>query len=194
MENATKALIIAAAVLVTIVIVALGVLLISNVSDSSGEAEKVGDAIGDATQSAISGIQGDLNPRDVSAVEFNNDFMKMVDETVAATNSQPNRGVTAITSKNAELKEWERIKIKGYFYYSNTEGKDLKTIETIDSYLRMFENPTEDITNKLRTFRDKCREENGFGKAYIVQTIWRYGYDSAGYINLAEYIVGFGYE
>ena len=53
MENASKALIIAAAVLITIILVSLGMLLISNVSGQSEEAKKVGDAISSAMGEAV---------------------------------------------------------------------------------------------------------------------------------------------
>lgn len=45
MENATKALLIAAAVLIAIVLVALGVNLLSSAGDTSGDAENVANAL-----------------------------------------------------------------------------------------------------------------------------------------------------
>lgn len=64
MENATKALLIAAAVLIAIVLVALGVNLLNSAGDVSGDAEKVSNALqestGNATNSLVSDI-GSLN-------------------------------------------------------------------------------------------------------------------------------------
>ena len=52
MENATKALLIAAAVLIAIVLVALGVNLLGAAGDSSGDAENVANAIQQSTTNA----------------------------------------------------------------------------------------------------------------------------------------------
>ena len=61
MENATKALIIAAAVLIAIVLVALGINLISSTSDTADAGEKTGNAIIDKTQQASSSLKDKLN-------------------------------------------------------------------------------------------------------------------------------------
>lgn len=58
MENASKALLIAAAVLIAIVLVALGVKLLNSAEDTAGEAEKVADAIGDSMQGESSLLIG----------------------------------------------------------------------------------------------------------------------------------------
>ena len=47
MENATKALLIAAAVLVVIVIIALGVRLLNTASDTSGQADEISNQMGE---------------------------------------------------------------------------------------------------------------------------------------------------
>ena len=56
MENATKALLIAAAVLVVIVIIALGVRLLGTASDTSGKADEVSQGITNAIDNQTSGI------------------------------------------------------------------------------------------------------------------------------------------
>ncbi len=55
MENATKALLIAAAVLIVIVIIALGVRLLNTASDTSGQADEVSNQI-DQTINVQKGI------------------------------------------------------------------------------------------------------------------------------------------
>lgn len=52
MENATKALLIAAAVLIAIVLVALGVRLLSSVGDTSGDAANVSNQLQSSTSNA----------------------------------------------------------------------------------------------------------------------------------------------
>ncbi len=65
MENATKALLIAAAVLIAIVLIALGVNLLNAGSDTSDKAEQVSESIStsinsqaEQINSALSGYQG----------------------------------------------------------------------------------------------------------------------------------------
>lgn len=52
MENATKALLIAAAVLIAIVLIALGVRLLNSAGDSSSQAENVSNQISTTTNQA----------------------------------------------------------------------------------------------------------------------------------------------
>lgn len=60
MENATKALLIAAAVLIVIVLIALGVRLLNAAGDTSGDADKVSNQLqqstGTATNDLVNGI------------------------------------------------------------------------------------------------------------------------------------------
>lgn len=56
MENATKALLIAATILIAIVLIALGVLLVKNVNNSSEQAEKVSNSLSNATNNAMKDI------------------------------------------------------------------------------------------------------------------------------------------
>ena len=61
MENATKALLIAAAVLIVIVIIALGVRLLSAGGDSSEKASQVSQSLTSSTDDAITDMQGLLS-------------------------------------------------------------------------------------------------------------------------------------
>ena len=67
MENATKALLIAAAVLIAIVLIATGVLLIKNVSGISKQADEVQNSLSLSTDSAIRDYQKNY----VTKEEFN---------------------------------------------------------------------------------------------------------------------------
>lgn len=62
MENASKALLIAAAVLIVILLIAFGMNVMNSTSDVSGQAEQVGDALSTQTDGAatdaITAIQG----------------------------------------------------------------------------------------------------------------------------------------
>lgn len=68
MENATKALLIAAAVLVVIVIIALGVRLLGTAGDSSEQAEKVTNQLNETTDKAIQDIGGGLSKLNLTSV------------------------------------------------------------------------------------------------------------------------------
>lgn len=72
MENATKALLIAAAVLIVIVLVALGIKLLYSTGNSADSAGKVSNSIGQETQDFTTSIQ--INLADISKMtdlEFN---------------------------------------------------------------------------------------------------------------------------
>lgn len=60
MENATKALLIAAAVLIAIVLVALGVNLLGSTGDTSGDAENVANALQTQTGTVANGVVDDI--------------------------------------------------------------------------------------------------------------------------------------
>lgn len=60
MENATKALLIAAAVLIAIVLIALGVRLLGSSNDASGQAKNTAGAISNSTNSAVKDVTGAL--------------------------------------------------------------------------------------------------------------------------------------
>lgn len=60
MENATKALLIAAAVLIAIVLIALGVRLLGSSNDASGQAKNTAGAISNSTNSAVGDVTGAL--------------------------------------------------------------------------------------------------------------------------------------
>lgn len=60
MENATKALLIAAAVLIAIVLIALGVNLLNAGGDTAEEAGAVGNALGTQINSVASDLTGDI--------------------------------------------------------------------------------------------------------------------------------------
>lgn len=60
MENATKALLIAAAVLIVIVIIALGVRLLGAAGDSSEQAKTVSDQLASSTEGHVTDIQTEL--------------------------------------------------------------------------------------------------------------------------------------
>lgn len=60
MENATKALLIAAAVLIAIVLVALGVNLLGAAGDTSGDAKNVANALDNSTGAVANGVVNSL--------------------------------------------------------------------------------------------------------------------------------------
>ena len=61
MENATKALLIAAAVLIAIVLIALGVRLISAANDPSSQAGTVANQLDSTTKTQVNVVQNSLS-------------------------------------------------------------------------------------------------------------------------------------
>ena len=61
MENATKALLIAAAVLIAIVLIALGVNLLNSSGNAADQAGDVSEELNSTTDQAIQDIQGSLS-------------------------------------------------------------------------------------------------------------------------------------
>lgn len=61
MENATKALLISAAVLIAIVLIALGVRLLNASGDSSNQAANVSNQLNNATGDAVNTVNNLLN-------------------------------------------------------------------------------------------------------------------------------------
>ena len=61
MENATKALLIAAAVLIVIVIIALGVRLLNTAADTSGQAEQVSNEMSQTIQTQTNSLTNSLS-------------------------------------------------------------------------------------------------------------------------------------
>ena len=66
MENATKALLIAAAVLIAIVLVALGVRLLNASGDTSDQADKVANQLSQSTGTAANGVINNIGDLDIS--------------------------------------------------------------------------------------------------------------------------------
>ena len=60
MENATKALLIAAAVLIVIVVIALGVRLLASTGDTTEQAGTVANSLSTSTEHAVTQLQGDI--------------------------------------------------------------------------------------------------------------------------------------
>lgn len=61
MENATKALLIAAAVLIAIVLIALGVRLLNASGDTSGQAQNVANSISNSTGTGVNKVNEALS-------------------------------------------------------------------------------------------------------------------------------------
>lgn len=66
MENATKALLIAAAVLIAIVLIALGVGLLNSAGDSSEDAKNVANAIQNSTGAAANSLINNIGKINVT--------------------------------------------------------------------------------------------------------------------------------
>ncbi len=96
MENATKALLIAASVLIAIVIIALGIMLLRGSGDSTKQATEVGEQISDSSNKVIKGLQG---YKQVNTENFKTNF-----------------GSDVITNEINTHNVRKNIWIKGYMY------------------------------------------------------------------------------
>ena len=114
MENATKALLIAAAVLIAIVLIATGVLLIKNISGTSQQANETGELLSNATDKASSDIIGGLKRTIISKEKFN-DFINNFNQKY----SNSKEFIDTINIQNEKLKD--QIEIMGYIYVDTTK-------------------------------------------------------------------------
>lgn len=117
MENATKALLISATILITIVLIAIGVLIIRNMSNTSDDANKVAEEISNATNKASIEALGGLKGTIISKEKFNEIF----EEWKISNKGQIEE---AISLKNEKLKN--QIEMIGWVYtkgdYSEKNG------------------------------------------------------------------------
>lgn len=71
MENATKALLISAGILIAIVVIAIGILVIKNVSNTSENSNRIGQEISNATNKSSIEVLGGLKGIIISKEKFN---------------------------------------------------------------------------------------------------------------------------
>lgn len=107
MENTTKALLITGAVLITIVLIALGVLLVKNTSGTSKQADVTGQLLSNATDKATISVSGGLKGLVISKEKFNKAFEKWQFTSKDQLNSE-------IALKNEKLKD--QIELIGWVY------------------------------------------------------------------------------
>ena len=66
MENATKALLIAAAVLIVILVIALGMRIFNSTSDTTGQASAMGEILSNSTNDSTSSVRDSLLKSDLA--------------------------------------------------------------------------------------------------------------------------------
>lgn len=117
MENATKALLIVAAVLIAVVLVAAGVLLIKNISGISKQADEVQNSLSLSTDSAIRDYQKNY----VTKEEFNK-FVEYFQKENRTSN-----GFKDIIKNEQNVKLRNQIQIIGYLYTGDVNFHDIPT-------------------------------------------------------------------
>lgn len=169
MENTTKALLIAGVVLVTIVLIALGILLVKNISETSKQADATGQLLSNATDKASVSVSGGLKGLIISKEKFNKTFEKWEITSKDQLDSE-------IYLKNEKLKDqieligWVYNKIN-YKYISKEEGFPTidttgLTKETIGEAILQWckEKENERLITRLdnplnnETIKQKCKE------------------------------------
>ena len=106
MENATKALLISAAVLIVIVIIALGVSLLKSVSNTTIQSQSIGEIIGNATNNASRVFKGKLLPVEtIKNMRYHGEYY----------------GLNEVLAQNKTRK---KIKVAGFIYKTISEWDD----------------------------------------------------------------------
>lgn len=165
MENATKALLIAAAILITIVIIAIGVLLLGNSSDVSEQADKVGTSLSTSAEEAVIGMQGGVYLSKEKLLELLRNIGYETHYTTNEGKFADNVFVRGYLFKGYVIKEGEK-----YSWYNergekviHQEGKDL--IETwipemLDSgQIKIIKNPgkSDSVLGECKKYRDSIQ-------------------------------------
>ncbi len=195
MENATKALLIAASILIVIVLIAVGVLLIKNTSSTNEDAKKVGNSISIASGNAASDALGSIKGTIISKKKFNSFFTDM-----------QNKGIRQVLNNEQDVELCNQIEVIGY--YCKTMGKTIiedtlngsSDSEAINKLADLYKTgriglvpyPTvigslEQMTN---TVVNKAKiESNSNFIRYRIYTRFYFEYDEWGYVNKAVYVV-----
>lgn len=140
MENATKALLIAAAVLISIVLTAVGVKIVSSTGDTSGQASEVSDALSSSTSSAsekvsqeLSKISGDDSIKfTVKVISTNHECLKTINYT---TSKDMTWEMFAKTSNNSD----------GYYKVATYTGGRVDVVLKVDGVERYGLRATEEV-------------------------------------------------
>ena len=203
MENATKGLLIATAVLIVIVIIALGVSLLKNSSETNNNAEKTGKAISIATDEAIRKYQKSY----ISKEEFNDYF-----ENIKANSA--NQFINGILN-DRNIKIREQVEIIGYIYkekrsdfFNESKVKEARLSNIMEAG-KYWENTTlpyllnnnklialsnpKDIAAVLESLTEFYNSKTGnsmtvdeFRKLRLpTSSFWFFGFDKDGYVNKA---------
>ena len=142
MENATKALLIAAAVLIAIILIALGVSLLSSAGDTTGQAEQVGQdiniSIGGASSSVIVGLQG-LQGGSSSGGTTQGGSLSGFYMYLSSSSLEPKED-WYITNIPSSIKTWKNL-----IEYTNNnaislQGYSVKFKQTNDGYVSLYLN------------------------------------------------------
>lgn len=141
MENATKALLIAAAVLIVIVLVSVGLLLMKNVGNTAGQAQEVGDKISESAGVALDSVIGGTKGIIISKGKFNS-FIKDFKKKYTSSNQFLN---TILNEQNKILQD--QIQVIGYVYQ--------------DDYMKLHTHErTDELKELLKNFSYENEEKN----------------------------------
>ena len=149
MENATKALLIAAAVLIVIVIIALGVRLLGSVGDTSSQAQTASQEISNASNKAIDNLQVSLN---------NDKVFNLLSEYIDKTKTGVSKSKVLTLLKEIEKynKEVEAGKKDGNFIFVNYRDKDQNYIFYKKSHLTFTQKNSSEKHYSLQELEETC--------------------------------------
>ncbi len=200
MENATKALLIAASILIVIVLIAVGVLLIKNVSGTSDDAQKVGNSISISTGHATSDALGSIKGTIISKKKFNS----FVDDIVNGKYSTTQQIFDMIKNEQ-NVKLSNQIELIGYYctaigrtmnadVFNGTDSEVIgRTPDLLeDGRIGVVDDPasTSSVKNHLKqVYIDLKGADANLNLVKIAYRLYL-GYDEWGYVNKAVY---FGY-
>lgn len=199
MENATKALLVAAVALITIVLISIGVLLIKNVSGIKKQTEQVSETLGSETGEAATDAIGVLGRTTITKEEFN-DFA----EKIGSQDFYTEDFLNAIRDNDNRFKN--QIEFEGYVFYGDRNEwysivsginyldrfkRGAKVIESIipeqvkNGKLFPINEPYEkkSIGRKMREVYNIAEGEKVRGFLTVYMTVDKYGYiDRTAYI------------
>lgn len=130
MENATKALLIAASVLIVIVLIALGVGLLNSTNNTSDQAKNASNLLGNSSSEAIDSVTAALN-------KYNNSTPETISVDIHPTEFG-GRYATITAEKNMTWQEFANSTYNNIGLKINASGYPIIEIEGTNYYLYNF--------------------------------------------------------
>lgn len=130
MENATKTLLIASAILIVIVLISLGVILLESVGNMSSQPRETSDVLKEGTYMQVQSISSVLEKEDnILIIKYNGVYLKIKYESKDQKWSDFIKGKTPVITKNS-YKAYYKIgqDNENEYWFGNFVGPNLASI------------------------------------------------------------------